>query len=295
MAALEPRCREKQKEHRKDLIRIHMAVMLFGMSALFSRLIHQSAPVLTWGRVTVSSVFLFCLHRAKRTDDRVKCKKHLLGLFAVGGILAGHWSAFFFSAQVSTVAVATLTFSTFPVFVTFLEPWLFGLRLRASDVAAAFVMMFGVALIIPDFSLDNSMTRGILWGMLGSFLYALMSLANRRFAGLYPATVISFYEQGAAAVLLLPSLFLFRPLFSLSDLLLLLLLGTVFTGIAHSLFTSGMKTVRAQTAGMISGLESVYGILFAGLLLGEIPGIREIAGGAVILLVVFYSTKKAAS
>ena len=39
----------------------------------------------------------------------------------------------------------------------------------------------------------------------------------------------------------------------------------------------------AQTAGIIAGMETVYGIFFAFLLLGEIPTARELVGGAVIL------------
>ena len=48
--------------------------------------------------------------------------------------------------------------------------------------------------------------------------------------------------------------------------------------------------MKVQTAGIISGLESVYGILAAFFVLREVPGLRELIGGAVILGVVFYST-----
>ena len=51
-----------------------------------------------------------------------------------------------------------------------------------------------------------------------------------------------------------------------------------------------MKHVRAQTAGIIASLESVYGIISAALILGEIPSLRELVGGAVILGTAAYST-----
>ena len=64
----------------------------------------------------------------------------------------------------------------------------------------------------------------------------------------------------------------------------------MLTGVAHSLFISGMRSVRAQTAGVIASLESVYGIASAALLIGEFPTLRELAGGAVILGTAFVST-----
>ena len=52
---------------------------------------------------------------------------------------------------------------------------------------------------------------------------------------------------------------------------------------AHSLYVAAQKKVKAQTAGIVSGMETVYGILFAMLFLGEVPSLREAIGGAVIL------------
>ena len=52
----------------------------------------------------------------------------------------------------------------------------------------------------------------------------------------------------------------------------------------------GLKHVKVQTAGIISSLESVYGILAALVVLKEVPGLRELIGGIIIMGVVFYST-----
>ena len=67
-------------------------------------------------------------------------------------------------------------------------------------------------------------------------------------------------------------------------------MGFVCTAFAHSLYVAAQKNVKAQTAGIISGMETVYGIFYALLFLGEIPNIRELIGGAVILGVAMYSS-----
>ena len=48
--------------------------------------------------------------------------------------------------------------------------------------------------------------------------------------------------------------------------------------------------MKAQTAGIISGMETVYGIVYALLFLREIPTGREILGGIVILGVALYTS-----
>ena len=196
------------------------------------------------------------------------------------------------SIQYSTVAVGTITFSTFPLFVTFLEPYLFHEKLKMSSVCSAVVMLAGVLFIVPEFELANSMTQGIILGMVCSFSYAVLSLWNRKFASTYQGSIVSFYEQSSAAIVLLPAMLILKPEVTGMDIGGLLLYGIVCTAIAHSMFIEGLKHVRVQTAGIISGLESVYGIIAAVILLHEIPSGKELIGGAIILGVVFYNTIK---
>ena len=122
--------------------------------------------------------------------------------------------------------------------------------------------------------------------------FAVMALLNRQLASKYAGSVIAFYEQGIATIVLLPTLIISRPEMTLTDWWLVILLGVVFTGLAHSLFIGGMKVIRAQTAGIIASLESVYGIIFAAIILHEIPSARELIGGAIILGTAFLSTMK---
>ena len=147
-------------------------------------------------------------------------------------------------------------------------------------------------LVIPKFELGNNLTQGVMWGIVSGFTYAILSMLNRQFVKEYSSIVIAFYEQFIATIVLIPFLFLQKPVFSLKDILLLVLLGIVFTGICHSLFINGLKNIKTQTAGIISSLEPVYGIIFAAFLLREIPTLREILGGIIILSTVFYSTIK---
>ena len=102
--------------------------------------------------------------------------------------------------------------------------------------------------------------------------------------------MVCLYEQGTAALVLLPAFFLVRAVWTPADLAGVALIGFVCTALAHSLYVAAQKGVSARTAGLVSGLETVYGIAYAALLLGEMPTLRELAGGALILGVAAWST-----
>jgi len=214
----------------------------------------------------------------------------------LGMLLAVHWISFFKSIQVSTVAVGLLTFSTFPVFTTFLEPYFFDEKLRTRDITVAFIALAGVSLVVPEFEISNSITLGALYGITAGLTFAVLSILNRKCVKNYSSLVVAFYQDSFTTLFLLPFLIPFlllqEPAFQPRDLLLLALLGVVFTGIAHSLFIRGLKGIRAQTASIIASLEPVYGIIAAVLLLGEIPEFRVVLGGVVILGAAAYTTFK---
>ncbi|SKA75583.1 Permease of the drug/metabolite transporter (DMT) superfamily [Caloramator quimbayensis] len=276
----------------KSLIKIHAAVFMFGLAGLFGKSLSYPPMIIVLGRVFFSSIFILVIMLYLKKDIKLKSRKDYTYLIIMGIILAVHWSTFFKSIQISTVAIGLITFSTFPVFVTFLEPCFLKEKIQFKDVLTAFITFIGVVLVVPKFQLSNNITLGALWGIASGITYAILSILNRKYVKEYNSLVIAFYEQLSATIVLLPFLFFQRQSFMIKDILLLILLGTVFTGIAHSLFISGLKDVKTQTAGIISSLEPVYGIIFAAVLLREIPSFREILGGIIILGTVFYSTVK---
>lgn len=276
----------------KSLMQIHLSVLLFGLSGLFGKFITLPPIIIVSGRVCFSSAFLFIVIKSFKKGIKLKEKRHYLYLIIMGIILVIHWTTFFKAIQMSTVAIGLLTFSTFPVFVTFLEPYFFKEKLKVSDVVVAVITFLGVTLVIPKFELGNNITQGVIWGVISGFTYALLSMFNRKYVNEYSSLVVAFYEQIVAAVVLIPVWFISHPVVQTKDILLIILLAIVFTGISHTLFIEGLKNIKTQTAGIISCLEPLYAIVFAALLLNEIPGIREILGGVIILGTVFYSTIK---
>lgn len=279
--------------NRRAVLSVNIAVLLFGLAGLFAKWIHLPAIGITFGRVLFSSLALGIYLLVRKQSFRLASRRDLLFLLCAGAVLALHWWAFLESIQLSSVAIGTITFSSFPLFVTFLDPMLFHCKLRIRNVIIAVIILIGVLITIPEFSLENRMFIGILTGMISALAYAVLTIMNKSITARYSGTVTAFYEQTTAAVVLLPFMLNagLRP--SASDLALLLFLGVVTTALAHTLFISSLKSLPAQLAGICSSMETVYGILFAFMFLREVPSVREIIGAAIIVAAVVFAQKRA--
>ena len=278
---------------KRAIVSVNAAVLLFGLAGLFAKWISLPAICITFGRVLFSSLALGLYLSLTGQSFRVADRRDRQLLLLAGAVLALHWWSFLKSIQLSTVAVGTITFSTFPLFVTFLEPLVFRRKLKRRNIVTAVLILAGVLITVPEFSLDNTVSLGIAVGMLSALSYAVLTLINKRTVVRIGGTLTAFYEQATAAVLLLPFALSTRAQPTLPDLALLLFLGVVTTALAHTLFISSLKSLSAQLAGVCSSLETVYGILFAFLLLGEVPSMREILGAAVILCTVIAAQLRA--
>ncbi|MFC1515928.1 DMT family transporter [Thermodesulfobacteriota bacterium] len=275
-----------------SMLEIHIAVLLFGLSGLFGKFLTLPPLVIVFGRTFVAALTLGAILFYTKTPLRTRSKRDQIILILLGAILGAHWVAFFHAIQVSTVAVGLLTFSTFPLFVTFMEPYFFNERLRGFDILTAGFVLVGLALVVPSFDFQNNVTQGAFWGTISGFTFAVLSVLNRKYVSTYPSIVIVFYQNSVAAILLFPFLFFGNFFLQPSDYVLLAVLGVFCTALAHALFIKGLLHVKAQLASIIASLEPVYGIIFAFLLLDEIPASRTILGGIVILGTITLSTIK---
>ncbi len=277
-------------KNRMGLIQIHIAVLLAGGVGLFAKLITVNPMVITCGRTAFGGITLAVTARLTRSSLKLRSPKDMFMLALSGVILAMHWFTFFLSIQVSTVALGLLAFSTFPLFVTFLEPFVFKEHLHRHNVMMALFVVTGLVLVIPNFDIRNHLTQGVLWGVLSAFTFAMLSLLSRSCVRTYPSVTVAFYQQLFAALCTLPLALTWKSAITGHDILLLMILGVVFTALAQGLAVASLKTLRAQTTSVVFGLEPVYGILLAWLLLHEIPSLRTVCGGMLICGAVLWAS-----
>jgi drug/metabolite transporter (DMT)-like permease len=259
-------------------------VLLFGTAGLFGKLLSLPPLWIVFGRCGFAALALGAVALLRGNLFWRLTWRELFFFLLLGLILALHWITFFQAIQVSSVALGLITYSTFPLFTTILEPLFFKEALRPGDLLGALVMLAGLILVVPDFTWGNHMTQGVVWGTLSGLSFALLSVLNRRGIQRRPALMVTLFQTLVAALVLVPLIAGNPRVPGLDEIALLLVLGVICTALAHFLFVFSMRDVSAQLASMVACLEAVYGAGFAYLLLGEVPDLRTLAGGSVILV-----------
>ena len=153
------------------LISIHGAILLFGTAGLFGKFLSFDAVLIVLGRTLIAFLALVLVHRLMRVPVLLKEQKSWIWLAMTGGILAVHWIGFFRSIQVSSVAIGLLSFSSYPLFTTFLEPMFFPERLKRKNIFALIAVMGGLVLIATSGSSGPGFTdpgTGPPWTQLGN-------------------------------------------------------------------------------------------------------------------------------
>lgn len=265
-------------------IRIHSAVLLFGLAGLFGKSLTISPLTIVAGRTFFATLFILLLQLISRDKKRGAEKPVCIKFLLLGFLLALHWVTFFKAIQLSTVAIGLLTYATYPIFVALIESLFLKTRLALLDLVMVLAVVCGLVLIIPEYRLSSSITIGALYGTISGLTFALLTVFNRQYVQHFSAFTIAGWENAGAFLLLLPMVWRSIPALNFNQMTQLIFLGIFCTAGAHTLFIQGLHSVKAQTASIIATLEPVYGILLAFLIIGEMPTLRTIAGGAIIVV-----------
>src|SRR5512136_1864287 len=189
----------------RSLAEIHLAVFLFGFPGLFGKWLALPPPVIVFGRVLFACLALGAAIAVRRGGFRPASRRDLGWLLLCGLVLAVHWTMFFKSVQVSSVAVGLLAYSSFPVFTAFLEPWLARERFDRQSLVYAVFCVLGIGLIVPGFDLSDAVVRGVLWGLGAGLTFAVLSVLNRSLASRHSSLTVAFYQDLFAGLFLAPA------------------------------------------------------------------------------------------
>jgi drug/metabolite transporter (DMT)-like permease len=275
---------------REGLLSVHSAVLIFSFTALFSKLIPLPALEITIYRSVFAFAALAIYIAYKKQSYKLVSPSDYLIVGVLGILLAAHWVSYFYAMQVSSVAVGVIALYTFPVITVFVEPFFHGERPQLVDIISSLAVLFGIYLIVPDFSLDNSVTIGVISGIFSAFMMALRNIMQRRYFSAYAASHALFYQTIVVALVL----YLF------SDTVVadigetqwwqLLLLGVVFTALPHTLFANALLHLKAKTVSLIACVQVVYAAIFAAVILGEWLTWNVVAGGLIVLSAAMYES-----
>ena len=272
----------------RAFINMHIATVFFGLSGVFAALIPASAISVVWGRTAIAVVVLFgvcCLK--KRLPWHGVSKTETAQLLGIGCLLGVHWWSFFYAIQLGGVAIGTLGFSCFPAAIAIIEAVVFKDRISKLELALIGLITVGLILVTPSFDFANQATIGLLWGIFSGVIYAVIAACNRVGAAKRQASSLQacWWQFFAISVV---TVFAAPQLSGLSGMgwVWMLGLGVLCTGLAYWLFIDSLSAINARTAAMIFALEPVYAIAIAWVFLHDVPSLRMLLGGSLIIAAV---------
>ncbi len=273
-----------------SLFYLHAAVLLFGGTALFAKLIGLNALDITVYRTAIAAVTLFIFLSLTRKKIRLASKKDYCTAIVLGVVVGLHWVTYFAGMQMAGIAIGVIAFFTYPVMTVFMEPLFNKQKPHPKDILVACVVIFGIYLLVPEISLGNQVTLGILTGIVSGFFFALRNILHKNYFAAYSGPQTMLYQTLVASVMLCA--FISVPVSDVAnkDILLLLLVGIIFTAAPHALFASSLRHLSAKTAGLISCLQPLYACIFAFILLQERLNLTTIIGGVLVVSAAIFET-----
>ncbi len=285
--------------HRIGIISILVALPFVSLTGLFGKFLTIAPLLIVQGRSIFAFGTLLIALLVMRKKLFFQDYREWIWLMVSGSILGIHWIAFFEAIQVSTVAIGLLSFASYPLFTTLLEPLFFKEVLRRQNVVAALIVICGLAIMAtsseePNAIISGSVIQGLLWGLLAGFGFSVLTLLNRGYVRNHSPLLLTCWQNGFAALVLLPWSLSESWMISGKEWGLLFILGVICTVGGHTLLINGLRHVKAQIASLlIAGLEPVGAIVFALFLLGEIPSLQTLLGGLLIVGTTFLITNRA--
>ena len=254
----------------KNLLILHFTVFIWGFTSILGALISISAVQLVWYRVLIAFVSLFFYFKISKTVFKVSGKV-FLQLFFTGALVGGHWILFFASIKLSTVPVTLVCLSSITLFTAIFEPLINRKRISKLEIVSGLLIISGICLI---FKFETQYTKGIIMALISAVFASLFAIINARQVKKYEAPIIAFYElvgafMWASLYLLFTDGFGKEIALKQSDLVYLMLLGTVCTSLAYVAGVSVMRQFSAFRVALITNLEPVYGILMSFVFFGD--------------------------
>lgn len=270
-------------KHLQHLSGLILATLFISTSGVLGKYIAMPSEVIVWFRSSFAMVFLYFFCKYKKISLKVIHQKTHVPLIISSLFMAGHWITYFYALKLSNVALGMLSLFTFPVITALLEPIFMKTKLNPIHILLGVIVLIGIYVLAPEFNLESSDVKGILFGLLSALCYSIRVLILKQHVHNYHGSMLMFYQTLVITIALVPVLFFMDLSGFQSQFPYLLLLALLTTAIGHSLMVHSLKFFSASAATIISSIQPIFGIILAFFFLNEIPHVNTYIGGALIL------------
>ena len=270
----------------KYLILFVASMVIFGTNGLIVANISLGSAEIVLMRTFLGSLFLLAIVLVKRSFSFADLKADLVPATMGGAALGLNWVLLFSAYRSAGVGLSTLTYYCGPIIVLALSPVLFREKLTWNKLLAIAAVAVGMFCITGDIEPGSDVQTGILFGGGAALLYASLIVANKRvkrLSGLNCAMyelIVAFF---VVLIYLLASNVKLPVIPAAEDIVWVLAIGLVNTGLAYYLYFSSLQKLPGQTVALVCYIDPLTALLVSVAFLGEkLLGV-QIAGAVLIL------------
>lgn len=258
-----------------------LAAFLFGLTPIFIKQITANVVTIGIVRLTIAVVLVYLLFVGKEKLKALKLRDWK-ALAVIGFVFGLHWISYFYSVKLATPSIALLGLTSFGIYVILID-WIF-LKRKPTwvDGLSVTIAVAGNLLIVPEFSLQNDVTMGLLIGLFSALFFAFLPLLQQRSAHIDSYTrAFGQYFFGLIFFLL----FVSESNWDLpaNDWYYLGILGVVCTLGAHTLWLRATTMLPGTATSVIYYLAIPIAMITSYLFLEEAMPEKKVIGAVLIV------------
>ena len=264
-----------------------LAMLIWGTLALFVKNVGYTSAEIVLGRIVFGLAFLLVIYAvSKKKSGKEVIKKFLPRLLLTGAAMGFNWVALFESYRWVDVSIATLCYYVSPVVVMLGSLVFYKERLSAARIAGTVAAVAGMFIVTGAVMGGADPLKGVALGLISAVLYASVTLVNKAVRGLTGLEVTLVQLMGALAVILPYVLITHEGPWrapQAGELVSIMTLGLVHTGVALYLYFSSIQRLPVQSVALLSYIDPLSALGFAALFLGDRLSGMQWIGAALIL------------
>lgn len=271
---------------KKSYFKYIASLLLFGSNGIVANYILLSSTEIVFTRTLIGSLFLILIFIfSKRKAQFLKNKEHLFYLMISGVAMGASWMFLYEAYARIGVSIATLAYYCGPVIVMILSPILFNEKMTLTKRLGFLTVLIGMFCVNYQALSQSGSDLGLIYGVMSALMYAFMVIFNKK------AVSITGLDNSMCQLcfsFITVAVFLglnqgFSILITPENLLPILTLGIVNTGIGCYLYFSSISNLPVQTVAICGYLEPLSALIFSALILNESLGFVQIVGAILIL------------
>ncbi|WP_324734870.1 EamA family transporter [Thermococcus sp. SY098] len=278
-------------------IKITVSMLIWGSVGIFARFTNLNGLGIAFFRVALGALILALLFSIKdkswfqKVSDATKQKFGWMILLGIA--LALNWVFLFTAFLYTSIARAVLIYYSAPVLATLISAKFLKEKISKFQILLILMAFLGLLIIMSEqkMNFENRDFIGAVFAFIAAVFYAMIPNLGR-FLKEVKSDILTFVQLFIASVILIPFVLYGKIFVGKINWLAVGILVAVHTVFALFLYMDGLKSVKVNEAALLSYLDPLSAVVYAFLVFGEVPTVRTVIGGVLILSASLLDTLK---